>query len=169
MGWEEYAPIASRFRIPIVIAGFEPLDLLEAIRMAVLQLESGRAEAENQYKRAVSREGNREAKKRIAEVFEVTDRAWRGIGVIPRSGWKLREEFRDFDAEHVFDVQGIHAEEPAVCISGRVLSGLAKPTDCPAFGGACTPQTPLGATMVSAEGACAAYYQFGRRAPVTHA
>ncbi len=163
MGWSEYEPIAERYHIPIVISGFEPLDLLEGIRMAVRQLESGRAEVENAYTRAVSREGNVEARKRLAEVFEVTDRAWRGIGVIPRSGWRLREEFRQFDAERTFAVGDIHAEEPAVCIAGKVLSGQAKPHNCPAFGAACTPQTPLGATMVSAEGACAAYYHFGRR------
>ena len=109
-------------------------------------------------------DGNPEARRRIAEVFEVTDRAWRGIGIIPASGWRLREEFREHDAERLFDVGGIHAEEPAVCISGKVLSGLAKPHDCPAFATACTPQTPLGATMVSAEGACAAYFHYGRHA-----
>ena len=163
MGWREYEPIAERYHIPIVISGFEPLDLLEGIGMAVRQLEEGRAAVENQYARAVGREGNVEARRRIAEVFEVTDRAWRGIGVIPASGWRLRDEFRAFDAERLFDVDDIRTQEPAVCISGRVLSGLAKPHDCPAFGTACTPQTPLGATMVSAEGACAAYYQFGRR------
>lgn len=162
MGWGEYEPIAARYRIPIVITGFEPLDLLEGIRGAVQQLEAGRAEVENRYSRAVTREGNLEARRRIAEVFEVTDRAWRGIGVIPQSGWRLREEFRDYDAECLFDVAGIRTEEPAACISGRVLSGLAKPHECPAFGTACTPQTPLGATMVSAEGACAAYFQYGR-------
>jgi hydrogenase expression/formation protein HypD len=164
MGWEEYEPIAARFQIPIVITGFEPLDLLEGIRLTVRQLESGRAEVENQYGRAVAREGNVEARRRIAQVFETTDRAWRGIGVIPGSGWRLRDEFRDFDAESIFDVGAIQTGEPAVCISGKVLSGLAKPYDCPAFGTACTPQTPLGATMVSAEGACAAYYRYGRRA-----
>jgi len=164
VGWGEYEPIAARYRIPIVITGFEPLDLLEGIRMAVRQLESGRAEVENQYARAVTREGNVEARRRIAEVFEVTDRAWRGIGVIPASGWRLRDEFRAYDAESLFDVGEIRTAEPAVCIAGKVLSGLAKPHDCPAFGTACTPQTPLGATMVSAEGACAAYYNYGRHA-----
>ena len=164
MGLEEYEAIAARYRIPIVIAGFEPLDLQEAIRATVRQLEAGRAEVENRYSRAVPRDGNPEARRRIAEVFEVTDRAWRGIGIIPASGWRLREEFREHDAERLFDVGGIHAEEPAVCISGKVLSGLAKPHDCPAFATACTPQTPLGATMVSAEGACAAYFHYGRHA-----
>ncbi|HWQ55488.1 MAG TPA: hydrogenase formation protein HypD [Bryobacteraceae bacterium] len=162
MGWGEYEPIAVRYRIPIVITGFEPLDLLEGIRGAVRQLETGRADVENRYSRAVTRDGNLEARRRIAEVFEVTDRAWRGLGVIPQSGWRLREEFREYDAERLFDVAGIRTEEPAVCISGRVLSGLAKPHECPAFGTACTPRTPLGATMVSAEGACAAYFQYGR-------
>lgn len=162
MGLEDYQAIAARYRVPIVIAGFEPLDLLEGIHAAVRQLESGRAEVENRYGRAVAAHGNPDARRRIDEVFEVTDRAWRGIGVIPASGWKLREEFRDHDAECIFDVAGIRAEEPAACISGKVLSGLAKPHDCPAFGAECTPHTPLGATMVSAEGACAAYFNYGR-------
>ncbi len=166
MGYGEYEPIAARYRVPVVIAGFEPLDLLEGVRAAVRQLETGRAEVENRYGRAVTREGNVEARRRIGEVFEVTDRAWRGIGVIPASGWRLRGEFRAFDAEHVFDVGAVRAEEPPVCISGKILSGLAKPHDCPAFAGRCTPQTPLGATMVSAEGACAAYFLYGRHARI---
>jgi hydrogenase expression/formation protein HypD len=165
VGYGEYEPIASRYRVPIVIAGFEPLDLLEGIRAAVRQLEAGRAEVENRYSRAVSRDGNPEARRRIAEVFETTDRAWRGIGVIPASGWRLREEFRDHDAERIFDVGAIRTEESSVCISGKVLSGQAKPHDCPAFGAACSPLTPLGATMVSAEGACAAYFNYGRHRP----
>jgi hydrogenase expression/formation protein HypD len=164
MGWEEYEPIAARYGVPIVIAGFEPLDLLEGIRMAVCQLEEGRAAVENQYSRAVVREGNLAARRRMAEVFEVSDRAWRGIGVIPASGCRLREAFRAFDAEHIFEVGDIRTEEPSICISGQVLSGLKKPFDCPAFGAQCTPLTPLGATMVSAEGACAAYYTYGRHA-----
>ncbi len=164
MGYGEYEPIAARHRVPVVIAGFEPLDLLEGVRAAVRQLEVGRAEVENRYGRAVTREGNVPARRRIAEVFEVTDRAWRGIGVIPASGWRLREEYRAYDAERIFDVGAIRPAEPAVCISGKILSGLAKPHDCPAFGAACTPETPLGATMVSAEGACAAYFHYGRHA-----
>lgn len=162
MGWSEYEPIAARYKVPIVIAGFEPLDLLEGIRQVVRQLEEGRAEVENEYSRAVLREGNVEARKRMAEVFEVCDRGWRGIGVIPGSGYRLTEAYRDYDAERIFRVEGIRTEEPSICISGQVLSGLKKPTDCPAFGKQCTPQTPLGATMVSAEGACAAYYNYGR-------
>jgi hydrogenase expression/formation protein HypD len=162
MGYGEYEPIAARYRVPIAITGFEPLDLLEGIRAAVRQLEAGRAEVENRYGRAVSRDGNPQARSRIAEVFEVTDRAWRGIGVIPSSGWRLRREFAAHDAECIFDVGAIRTQESSVCIAGRVLSGLAKPHDCPAFGAACTPLTPLGATMVSAEGACAAYFNYGR-------
>jgi hydrogenase expression/formation protein HypD len=162
MGYGEYESIAARYRVPVVIAGFEPLDLLEGVRAAVRQLEAGRAEVENRYGRAVTAEGNVAARRRIAEVFEVTDRAWRGIGVIPASGWRLREEYRAHDAECIFDVGAIRTEEPPACISGRILSGLAKPHDCPAFGTTCTPQTPLGATMVSAEGACAAYFHYGR-------
>jgi len=162
MGWTEYEPLAERYRVPMIVTGFEPLDLLEGILMAVRQLEQGRATVENQYARAVNREGNPEARRMIGRVFEVCDRAWRGIGVIPQSGYRLREEFHEYDAERVFQVESVHAEEPAICISGQVLQGYAKPHECPAFGSACTPQTPLGATMVSAEGACAAYYNYGR-------
>jgi len=162
MGWSEYEPLAERYRVPMVITGFEPVDLLEGILMAARQLEQGRATVENQYARAVTREGNVEARKTIGRVFEVCDRAWRGIGVIPRSGYRLRPEFAEYDAERIFDVRSVHAAEPAVCISGQVLQGHKKPHDCPAFGTQCTPQTPLGATMVSAEGACAAYYNCGR-------
>jgi hydrogenase expression/formation protein HypD len=162
MGWEEYEPLAERYRVPMVVTGFEPLDLLEGILMAVKQLEQGRAAVENQYARAVNRQGNLEARKMIGRVFEVCDRAWRGIGIIPASGYRLREEFHAHDAERVFQVESVHAREPAVCISGLVLQGHKKPHDCPAFGTQCTPQTPLGATMVSAEGACAAYYNYGR-------
>jgi hydrogenase expression/formation protein HypD len=163
-GWSEYEALAERFHVPIVIAGFEPLDLLEGISKAVGQLENGRAEVENQYSRAVLREGNAEALRRVEEVFEVCDRAWRGIGVIPASGYCLRESFRAFDAESLFDVGHICTEEPSVCISGEVLSGLRKPLECPAFGNRCKPESPLGATMVSGEGACAAYYNYGRYA-----
>ncbi|MGD0500088.1 MAG: hydrogenase formation protein HypD [Bryobacteraceae bacterium] len=163
MGWEEYEPLAARYRVPIVVTGFEPLDLLEGILMAVRQLESGRYAVENQYARAVSREGNPEARRMIARVFEPCDRAWRGIGVIPASGYALREEFAAFDAARLFDLEGIQPREPEECISGLVLQGVRKPLDCAAFGNRCTPETPLGATMVSAEGACAAYYNYGRR------
>ncbi|HYK18549.1 MAG TPA: hydrogenase formation protein HypD, partial [Bryobacteraceae bacterium] len=162
MGYREYEPIASRYRVPIVITGFEPLDLLEGTLKAVRQLEQGRAEVENQYVRAVDQRGNEAAQKMILRVFAIADRSWRGIGIIPKSGYKLNYEFRDYDAERIFEVANIQAREPAVCISGQVLKGLKKPPDCPAFGGECTPQTPLGATMVSAEGACAAYYNYGR-------
>jgi hydrogenase expression/formation protein HypD len=163
MGWEEYEPLAARYRVPIVVTGFEPLDLLEGILMAVRQLESGRHEVENQYARAVVREGNPEARRMIARVFEPCDRAWRGMGVIPGSGYRLREEFAAFDATRGFDLEGIVSHEPETCISGLVLQGARRPLDCPAFGTQCTPEMPLGATMVSAEGACAAYYNYGRR------
>ncbi len=162
VGWHEYEPIAARYRVPIVITGFEPIDLLEGVLLTVRQLEQGRAEVENQYARAVSREGNVAARQMIARVFDVADRSWRGIGIIPKSGYRLSYEFRDFDADRIFEVESICTREPAVCISGQVLRGLKKPNQCPAFGTECTPQTPLGATMVSAEGACAAYYNYGR-------
>jgi hydrogenase expression/formation protein HypD len=162
MGYREYEPISARFRVPIVITGFEPLDLLEGTLMTVQQLEQGRAEVENQYSRVVNREGNRVAQDLVNKVFEVCDRKWRGVGSIPKSGYKLRWEFRDHDAERLFDVKEIDTKEPEICISGLVLKGVKKPHDCPAFGKQCTPETPLGATMVSAEGACAAYYAYGR-------
>ncbi len=162
MGYREYEPIAARYKVPIVITGFEPLDLLEGTLLTVRQLEQGRAEVENQYARALNREGNVDARKMIARVFTIADRSWRGIGIIPKSGYKLSYEFRDYDAERIFEVANIQTKEPAICISGQVLKGLKKPLDCPAFGKECTPQTPLGATMVSAEGACAAYYNYGR-------
>lgn len=162
MGWEEYEPLVADYQIPIVITGFEPIDILQGVLMTVRQLEHGRAELENAYARAVRREGNIEAQKMIARVFRISDRAWRGIGVIPQSGYQLNPEFQDYDAAQIFDVEGIHAVEPSVCISGEVLRGLKKPLDCPAFGRQCSPENPLGATMVSAEGACAAYYNYGR-------
>jgi hydrogenase expression/formation protein HypD len=162
MGTAEYEPIARRYRVPIVITGFEPLDLLEGVLRAVQQLEAGRGEVENAYARAVRPEGNRASRRLIEDVFEVCDRKWRGVGLIPRSGFRLRDEFRDHDAERLFQVDDIETQESTVCISGEVLKGLKKPHDCPAFGKQCTPQTPLGATMVSAEGACAAYYAYGR-------
>jgi hydrogenase expression/formation protein HypD len=162
MGYREYEALCERYRVPIVVTGFEPVDLLEGILMAVRQLEEGRAQVENQYVRAVSREGNRAARALIFEVFEVADRQWRGVGSIPKSGYRIRYEYRDWDAEKIFEVEEIATREASVCISGLILRGLKKPSDCPAFGRECTPQRPLGATMVSAEGACAAYYQYGR-------
>jgi hydrogenase expression/formation protein HypD len=162
MGYREYEALSEQYRVPIVITGFEPVDLLEGIQMAVRQLEDGRAEVENQYARAVTREGNRPARDLIFEVFEIGDRKWRGVGTIPKSGYKIRWEYRDHDAGRLFEVEEIRTEESPLCISGLILRGLKKPADCPAFGRQCTPQSPLGATMVSAEGACAAYYQYGR-------
>ena len=162
MGYREYEALSEHYRVPIVITGFEPVDLLEGILKAVRQLEDGRAEIENQYVRAVSRDGNRAARDIIFEVFEIRDRKWRGIGSIPKSGYKIRYEYREHDAEEIFDVADLDTRESTACISGRILRGLQKPSDCPAFGKECTPQNPLGATMVSAEGACAAYYQYGR-------
>ncbi|MCU1629808.1 MAG: hydrogenase formation protein HypD [Pseudonocardia sp.] len=168
MGTAEYPPLAERYGVPIVVTGFEPLDILEGIRRTVLQLESGRHELENAYTRAVPAEGNPPAKAMLQDVFEVTDRAWRGIGMIPDSGWRLSERYRDFDAEIRFDVRGIHTAESAICRSGEVLQGLIKPHECAAFGRECTPRNPLGATMVSSEGACAAYYTY-RRLELTEA
>jgi hydrogenase expression/formation protein HypD len=162
MGYEEYELISVRFKVPIVITGFEPLDLLEGVLMAVRQLEAGKAEVENQYGRVVTREGNRPAQRLVNQVFEVGDCKWRGVGSIPRSGYKLRSEFLEHDAERRFQVEEIDTQESTVCISGLVLQGVKKPHDCPAFGKECSPDHPLGATMVSAEGACAAYYLYGR-------
>jgi len=162
MGTWQYPPLATRFRVPIVVTGFEPLDLLEGIRRTVLQLEQGRHELENAYARVVTERGNEPAQAVLAEVFEPVDRAWRGIGVIPASGWRLADAYRDFDAEIRFAVTDVMAEESPLCKSGEVLKGTLKPNQCPAFGKECTPRTPLGATMVSSEGACAAYYHFGR-------
>jgi len=162
MGWTEYEPIAARYRVPIVVTGFEPLDLLEGIAMAVAQLEEGRAEVENQYARAVKREGTVPARLQVEQVFQLVDRKWRGIGNIPRSGLGLRPEFAGFDAERRFGVLDLRQEEPTECRAGDVLRGRLKPAQCPAFGTRCTPERPLGAPMVSSEGACAAYYQFGR-------
>jgi len=151
MGYQEYEPIAARYRVPIVITGFEPLDILEGVLMTVRQLDEGIAEVQNEYPRVVKREGNRVAQDLVNSVFEVCDRKWRGVGSIPKSGYKLRDEFRKYDAERLFEVEEIDTEEPSVCISGMVLRGVKKPHDCPAFGKECTPQHPLGATMVSAE------------------
>jgi hydrogenase expression/formation protein HypD len=162
MGCEEYEPIAARYHVPIVVTGFEPLDLLHGVLMTVQQLEAGRAEVENQYPRVVKREGNVAAKDLMQRVFEVCDRKWRGVGNIPQSGYRLRPEFHAHDAERIFQVELIATQESSICISGLVLRGAKKPHDCPAFGKECTPEHPLGATMVSAEGACAAYYAYGR-------
>ena len=162
MGYWQYKPLVSRFNTPIVVTGFEPLDVLEGIRRAVIQLENSDARLDNAYERAVTFEGNRPAQQILSDVFEVTDRRWRGIGMIPQSGWKLRKEYSEFDAELRFSVSDIHTEESPLCRSGEVLQGLLKPNQCPAFGKECTPQNPLGATMVSSEGACAAYYRYGR-------
>jgi hydrogenase expression/formation protein HypD len=162
MGYREYETISAHYKVPIVITGFEPLDLLEGVLRAVKQLEQGRAEAENQYVRAVTRDGNVPAQKLVASVFEVCARKWRGVGEIPASGYRLREEFRDYDAERIFEVASINTQEPAICVSGEILRGIKKPHECPAFATECTPAHPLGATMVSSEGACAAYYSYGR-------
>ena len=162
MGYEEYEPVAREFQVPIVPTGFEPVDLLAGILKTVELLEEGRAEVVNRYGRVVSREGNRVAQKIISEVFEVTDRQWRGIGLIPGSGLALREAFADYDAEKKFHVSHISAAESPLCMSGSVLQGVLKPDGCPAFGRECTPEHPLGATMVSSEGACAAYYNYHR-------
>ena len=162
MGTAEYHPLAAKYGVPIVVTGFEPLDLLEGIRRTVVQLEEGRHEVENAYPRAVPDAGNPAAQAVLADVFTVTDRTWRGIGEIPASGWRLADGWAQFDAEHRFDVSGIRTEESPLCRSGEVLQGLIKPTECAAFGKECTPRTPLGATMVSSEGACAAYYNYRR-------
>ena len=163
MGFEEYFPVAAKYHVPIVVTGFEPLDILQGVLMVVQQLESGRAEVENQYARAVRREGNLPAQKLIREVFRVIPRKWRGVGEIPRSGLGLNDAYMAFDAERKFGVAEQRVEEPAECISGLVLQGLKKPHECSAFGTRCTPEHPLGATMVSSEGACAAYYRYRRR------
>jgi hydrogenase expression/formation protein HypD len=163
MGFEEYFPIAAKYEVPIVVTGFEPLDILDGILMTVAQLEEGRHEVENQYSRAVKREGNRPAQKTIAEVFEITPREWRGLGEIPASGFQLRGRFQKYDANRRFPFSGEPAHESPECISGLILQGIKKPRECPAFAVKCTPENPLGAPMVSSEGACAAYYHYGRR------
>ncbi len=164
MGCSEYGPLARKFHVPIVVTGFEPLDILQGVLMCVQQLESGRAEVENQYARAVREDGNHPARRIIGEVFRVIPRKWRGIGEIPKSGYGLNEAYAEFDAESRFGVADYSAEESSECVSGLVLQGVKKPNECPAFGTRCTPEHPLGATMVSNEGACAAYYHY-RRAP----
>ncbi len=162
MGYWEYDPIAEKYQTPIVVTGFEPLDLLQGVYMTVKALEEGRVGVENQYARSVTRKGNIPAQKLLAQVFQVCDRQWRGIGLIPNSGWCLQGEFQAFNAEHRFDVADIKAQESPVCIAGEIMQGLKKPHHCPAFGVDCTPEHPIGAPMVSPEGACSAYYQYGR-------
>ncbi len=162
MGWEQYLPIAEKYRVPIVVTGFEPMDIIEGILMTVRQLEEGRYEVENQYARVVRREGNRPAQELVNRVFEVGARKWRGMGEIEQSGLVLRPEFAAHDAEKVFQLADIEVSEPQACISGLVMQGLKKPNECAAFGKSCTPQTPLGAPMVSTEGACAAYFSYHR-------
>lgn len=162
MGYAEYEPISERYKVPIVVTGFEPIDILHGTLMTIRQLEDNRSVVENQYSRVLDREGNLSAQNLVNNVFEVVDRKWRGIGTIPMSGYRLRDEFAKYDAENIFDVAEIATLEPEICISGEILRGIKKPHDCPAFGTLCSPQHPLGATMVSAEGACAAYFAYGR-------
>jgi hydrogenase expression/formation protein HypD len=160
MGYEEYIPLSARFKIPIVITGFEPVDILLGIYSAVKQLEEKKYEVENQYSRVVLKEGNLQARKLLSTVFDIVDRPWRGIGVIPKSGFKLKDEFSEFDAEKIFNVESISTKESSLCIAGEVLQGLKKPYECSAFKKSCTPEHPLGAPMVSSEGACAAYFHY---------
>lgn len=162
MGYWEYPPLAEKYRVPIVVTGFEPLDIVQGILTTVQMLEQGRIGVENAYPRAVTFEGNQPAQAVIRQVLMPVDRKWRGIGVIPQSGWGLRPEFAEYNAETRFDVAEIKTQESPLCIAGQILQGLKKPHDCPAFGIQCTPEHPLGATMVSSEGACAAYYKYGR-------
>lgn len=162
MGYTEYEPIAAAYGVPFVVTGFEPLDILQGIHMTIAQLEQGRAVVENQYSRGVRRDGNIHARNMVNDVFETTDRMWRGLGVIPDSGLRLRSDFAAYDAEKRFDLESRNSPEKTACISGEVLQGRKKPPGCPAFGRACTPEHPLGATMVSSEGACAAYYHYRR-------
>jgi hydrogenase expression/formation protein HypD len=162
MGYHEYEALATEFHVPVVVGGFEPVDILEAVAMLVDQLETGQACVENQYVRSVSHGGNVAAQKLMADVFEISHHQWRGIGPIPHSGYRLREEYAAFDAERVFGTAGASVAEPPECISAQVLQGLRKPVDCPAFGKSCTPERPLGAPMVSSEGVCAAYYAYRR-------
>jgi len=162
MGYHEYPPLLDQYKIPMVVTGFEPLDIVQGIFEAVKLLEQGKVEISNPYARVVTFEGNVAAQEHIAQVFEECDRKWRGIGTIPMSGWQLRSEFDAFNAERKFDVGEIRAEESSLCIAGQILQGMNKPQGCPAFGTVCTPEHPLGATMVSSEGACAAYYRYGR-------
>ena len=167
MGYWEYPPIAEQYGVPIVVTGFEPLDLANGILMTVRQLEAHTHTVENAYSRVVTYEGNQAAQSMLRQVFEPCDRNWRGIGPIPMSGWRLRPEFAEFDAEKRFNVGDIHTQESEICIAGQILQGLKKPVHCPAYGTLCTPDHPLGATMVSSEGACAAYYRYGRTEKVS--
>ena len=159
-GYERYEQIASKYNVPIVVTGFEPVDILQGIYQTVTQLEQSKGEVENAYARVVKREGNSKALQLLDEVFETVDRKWRGFGIIPESGLALKQAYTNFDAEKKFAIADITAEEPSECISGQILQGLKKPVECPAFGINCTPEKPLGATMVSSEGACAAYYRY---------
>jgi hydrogenase expression/formation protein HypD len=168
MGYWEYEPIAEKYKVPIVPTGFEPVDMLEGIYLTIKQLEEGKHEVVNQYKRSITRDGNKAAQKTINEVFEITDKKWRGIGEIPLSGMKLKEKYKSYDAALKFNVDGIKTDESKACISGLILQGLKKPHECPAFGGECTPAHPLGATMVSSEGACAAYHKYQRYGKVAN-
>ncbi len=162
MGYDEYAPLAKKYSVPIVVTGFEPLDILQGVYMCVKQLEEGRTEVQNSYARAVQHEGNTNAQKLINNIFCVINRKWRGIGEIPSSGLGLRDEYAAFDAEKRFGVADAAVEEPSECVSGLILQGIMKPSECPVFGTRCTPDHPFGATMVSSEGACAAYYRYRR-------
>ena len=163
MGYDEYEPISKKYQVPVIVTGFEPVDILNGIYSAVKQLEENRCIVENQYSRSVRREGNLPARKLLADTFDIVDRKWRGIGVIPKSGYALKKKFAQFDAEKIFDVGGIEPNESPLCIAGEVLQGLKKPTECSAFGTICKPETPLGAPMVSSEGACAAYYRYNKK------
>jgi hydrogenase expression/formation protein HypD len=162
VGFDQYESLSQRYKVPIVVAGFEPLDLLEAINMLVIQLEAGQCEVQNQYARSVTRYGNLPAQRAVEEVFEVCDRKWRGIGSIPQSGMRISAKYAAYDAERVFSLTDSGAEEPKECIAAQVLMGLQKPLDCPEFGTRCKPESPMGAPMVSPEGACSAYYQYKR-------
>ena len=169
VGYTEYVPLAAKYKVPIVVTGFEPLDILQGVFMAVKQLEEGRYEVENQYARAVRKDGNQPAQELVRNVFRVVPRKWRGVGEIPKSGLGLTDEYAEFDAETRFAVSGYTTEEPKECISGLVLQGIKKPNECPVFGTRCTPEHPFGATMVSNEGACAAYYRYRRHLAKTAA
>jgi hydrogenase expression/formation protein HypD len=160
MGFKEYEDIAKKYKVPVVVTGFEPLDILQGIYMCVTQLEEGRSEVENPYSRVVSRDGNLKAQEIMYEIFEKCDRKWRGIGEIKKSGFRIKDKYKEYDAEIKFGVANNSVEESTECISGLILQGLEKPLDCPAFGTKCTPEHPLGATMVSTEGACSAYYLY---------
>jgi hydrogenase expression/formation protein HypD len=162
MGYEEYIPLAAKYHVPIVVTGFEPVDILQGILMTLQQLEKGISIVENQYSRSVRREGNRAAQELMHRIFQITDRSWRGIGTIPKSGYCVRSEYAMFDAEKKFDVAAIQTNESPLCIAGQVMQGLKKPLECSAFGIQCTPEHPLGAPMVSSEGACAAYFHYGK-------